>query len=130
QVDNIFAYLAYDGGFAAGTYSGMFGEQRLAEGMAVLRLITPEINQGMLAFLHENKFSYSLVDGLGKKGKVHVVFFVVKRENLDRLVSGIDEHHPQAFFTIENVRQVNEGHPFNSPLANQQSVRRWQLKRR
>lgn len=130
QVDNIFAYLAYAGGFAAGTYIGMYVEERLAVGMAVLRLITPEINQGMLDFLHENKFSYSLVDGMGKKGKVNIVFFVVKRENLDRLVSGINEHHPQAFFTIENVRQVNEGHPFNSPLANQQSVRRWQLKRR
>lgn len=130
QVDNVFAYLAYAGGFAAGTYIGMYVEERLAVGMAVLRLITPEINEGMLEFLHENKFSYSLVDGMGKKGKVNVVFFVVKRENLERLVEGINEHHPQAFFTIENIRQVNEGHSFNSPLDNHQSARRWQLKRR
>lgn len=130
QVDNIFAYLAYAGGFAAGTYIGMYVEERLAVGMAVLRLITPEINQGMFDFLHENKFSYSLVDGVGKKGKVNVVFFVVKRENLERLVMGINEHHPNAFYTIENIRQVNDGHPFNSPLDNRQSARRWQLKRR
>ncbi len=130
EVDNVFAYLAYAGGFASGTYIGMYVEERLAVGMAVLRLITPEINEGMLEFLHENKFSYSLVDGMGRKGKVNVVFFVVKRENLEQLVGGINEHHPQAFYTIENIRKVNEGHPFNSPLGNQQNVRRWQLKRR
>lgn len=130
QVDNIFAYLAYAGGFATGTLFGMYMEERLAVGMAVLRLITKEINEGMLNFLHENHFSYSLVDGMGKSGKVNVVFFVVKRENLERLIEGINEHHPNAFYTIENIRQVNEGHQFNSPIDNQQNARRWQLKRR
>ena len=130
QVDNIFAYLAYAGGFATGTYVGMYVEERLAVGMAVLRLITKEINEGMLNFLHENKFSYSLVDGMGRKGKVNVVFFVVKRENLPRLIQGINEHHPKAFYTIENIRQVNEGHQFNSPIGSQNNARRWQLKRR
>ena len=130
QVDNIFAYLAYAGGFAAGTYIGMYVEERLAVGMAVLRLITREINEGMLGFLHENKFSYSLIDGMGRKGKVNVVFFVVKRENLARLIEGINEHHPNAFYTIENIRQVSEEHQFNSPIGSQQNARRWQLKRR
>lgn len=130
QVDNIFAYLAYAGGFATGTFVGMYVEERLAVGMAVLRLITKEINEGMLNFLHENNFSYSLVDGMGKSGKVNVIFFVVKRENLQRLIKGINEHHPNAFYTIENIRQVNEGHQFNSPVNTQQDARRWQLKRR
>lgn len=130
QVDNIFAYLAYAGGFATGTYVGMYVEERLAVGMAVLRLITKEVNEGMLGFLHENKFSYSLVDAVGKKGKVNLVFFVVKRENLHRLIDGINEHHPNAFYTIENIRKVNEGHKFNSPIDDRQNARRWQLKRR
>ena len=130
QVNNIFAYLAYAGGFATGTYVGMYVEERLAVGMAVLRLITKDINEGMLEFLHENQFSYSLVDGTGKSGKVNVVFFVVKRENLERLVEGINEHHPNSFYTIENIRRVNEGHQFNSPIGNQPNARRWQLKRR
>ncbi len=130
QVDNVFAYLAYAGGFAAGTYIGMYVEERLAVGMAVLRLIAKDINEGMVEFLHENQFSYSLVDATGKSGKVNIVFFVVKRENLERLVKGINEHHPNAFYTIENIRQVNEGHQFNSPIGSQQNARRWQLKRR
>lgn len=108
----------------------MYVEERLAVGMAVLRLITREINEGMLGFLHENKFSYSLIDGMGRKGKVNVVFFVVKRENLARLIEGINEHHPNAFYTIENIRQVSEEHQFNSPIGSQQNARRWQLKRR
>lgn len=130
QVDNIFAYIAYAGGFATGTFVGMYVEERLAIGMAVLRLITKEVNEGMMTFLHDNNFSYSLIDGMGKTGKVNVVFFVVKRENLDHLIEGINEHHPNAFYTIENIRRVNESHHFNSPITNQQNARRWQLKRK
>ncbi|HZW78493.1 MAG TPA: DUF2179 domain-containing protein [Flavobacteriaceae bacterium] len=130
QVDNIFAYIAYAGGFATGTFVGMYVEERLAVGMAVLRLITKEINEGMLNFLHENKFSYSLVDGVGRTGKVNVIFFVVKRKDLDTLIEGINEYHPNAFYTIENIRKVNESHQFNSPITSQQHARRWQLKRK
>src|SRR5690606_7412185 len=130
QVDNVFAYLAYAGGFAAGTYIGMYVEERLAVGMAVLRLIAKDINEGMVEFLHENQFSYSLVDAIGRSGKVNIVFIVVKREKLERLVKRINEHHPQAIYTIENIRQVNEGHQFNSTIGSQQGARRWQLKRR
>lgn len=130
QVDNIFAYLAYAGGFATGTFVGMYVEERLAIGMAVLRLITKEINEGMMEFLHENKFSYSLVDGEGRSGKVNVIFFVVKRKDLDQLIQAINEHHPNAFYTIENIRKVNESHQFNLPITSQHTARRWQLKRR
>src|SRR5690606_18757648 len=116
EVDNIFAYLAYASGFAAGTFVGMYVEERLAVGMAVLRLITKEVSDGLMQFLHENNFSYSLIDGQGRTGKVNVVFLVVKRENLEMLIEGVNEHHPNAFYTIENIRQVNQSHQFISPV--------------
>ncbi len=38
---NVAAYLAYAAGFAAGTYIGMFIEDKLALGMVVVRAILP-----------------------------------------------------------------------------------------
>src|SRR5690554_4137967 len=40
NIDNVWSYLAYSGGFAAGTYVGMVIEEKLAIGRVVVRLIT------------------------------------------------------------------------------------------
>lgn len=130
DVDNVWAYLAYASGFATGTFVGMYIENKLAVGMAVLRLITKEINENLMNFLHENNFRYSLIDGTGKKGKVNVVFLVVKKEKLNKLIDAINEHHPKAFYTIESVRQVNESHEFTSQGSRSNKYRLWQMKRR
>lgn len=112
DVDNIYAYLAYATGFATGTYFGMYIEEKLAVGRVVLRLITKELNEGLIDFLHSNGFRYSLIDGMGKTGKVNLVFLVVQRKSLKKLIDGVNEHHPNAFYTIENIQKVNEDHPF------------------
>lgn len=112
DVNNVFAYLAYASGFAAGTYFGMYIEEKLAVGRVVLRLITKGLNDGLIEFLHANNFRYSLMDGMGKRGKVNVAFLVVKRKDLDFLIEGVNEHHPNAFYTIEGVQKVNESHPY------------------
>lgn len=130
DVDNIWAYLAYASGFATGTFVGMYIESKLAVGMAVLRLITKEVSENLMDFLHEHNFRYSLIDGNGRKGKVNVVFLVVKKEKLPKLIDAINEHHPKAFYTIEGVRQVNESHEFTSQGSKTGKYRLWQMKRR
>lgn len=112
DVDNVFAYLAYASGFATGTYCGMYIEEKLAVGKVVLRVITKEINDELLEFLHANNYRYSLIDGMGKRGPVNVVFLVVKRKYLKPLIDGVTEYHPNAFYTVEGVQKVNESHPF------------------
>lgn len=130
NVDNVWSYFAYALGFAAGTFVGMYIEERLAVGMVVLRLITKTIRKELIDFLHENDFRYSILDGKGKTGKVNVMFTVVKREKLDKLVAGINQYHPKAFYTVEGVRQVNELDQFASPASKGLTYRFKQLKRR
>src|SRR5690554_5537446 len=86
NIDNAWSYLAYASGFATGTFVGMYIEEKLAIGRVVLRLITRELNEGLLEFLHKNSFRYSLIDGMGKTGKVNLVFLVVQRKNLNKLI--------------------------------------------
>lgn len=130
NVNNVWSYFAYAAGFATGTFVGMYIEEKLAVGRVVLRLISKKVTEGLMEFLHDNNFRYSILDGKGRMGKVNVMFLVVKREDLARLIEGINKHHPNAFYTIEGVKQVNESGQFSSPLPKSTGYRWWQLKRR
>ncbi len=108
NIDNIWSYFAYAAGFATGTYVGMYIEEKLALGRVVVRLITREPVYSLITFLHDHDYRYSILDAEGRTGKVNVVFTVVKREKLKHLISGINQYHPKAFFTIEGVKRVSE----------------------
>lgn len=133
NIDNIWSYLAYAGGFAAGTYVGMVIEEKLALGRVVVRLITNTEVDSFLNFLNEHHYRYSIIDAEGRKGKVNVVFLVIKRDALNHLTAGINEHHPKSFYTIEGVKKVKEG-SYDGALTETPSISlgfRWlQLKRK
>lgn len=108
NIDNIWSYVAYAGGFAMGTFIGITIEEKLAFGKVVLRLFAPDNVDELIGFLEENNYRYSIIDAVGRKGKVNVVFMVVKRDSLKHLIENINHFYPKAFFTIEGVKQVSE----------------------
>lgn len=108
NIDNVWSYIAYASGFAMGTFIGITLEERLAYGKVVLRLFAAKPVEELILFLEENDYRYSILDAEGRKGKVNIVFMVVKRDSLKHLIAGIDQLHPNAFFTIEGVKQVSE----------------------
>ena len=128
NIDNVFSYRAYASGFAVGTYVGMYMEEKLAIGRVVLRLITKEQVHEFLTYLRANDYRYSILDAQGKKGKVNVVFLVLKREKLNDLTTAINEYHPNAFYTIEGVKMVREHDMNDSPRGI--GLWRMQLKRK
>lgn len=129
NIDNFLSYIAYASGFAAGTFVGMYLEEKLAIGRVVLRLITKEPIHELLTFLKDNNYRYSIIDAVGKTGKVNVVFLVLKREYLNHLTEAINRYHPSAFYTIEGVKMVNEA---NINQDNPRQIGFWglQLKRK
>ena len=129
NIDNVLSYFAYASGFAAGTYVGIYIEERLALGRVVLRLITREPVHEFLTFLNENDYRYSMLDAEGKTGKVNVVFLVLKREHLTHLTTSINKYHPNAFYTIEGVKMVNEGN-ITQEVSKGIGFKRLQLKRK
>lgn len=106
NIDNVGSYIAYASGFAMGTFVGITIENKLALGKVVLRLITHKPIQELIDYFHDEDVRYSLLDAQGRTGKVNILFLVVKRDKLQALLQGIDRHHPNAFYTIEGVKQV------------------------
>lgn len=108
HIDNPISYLAYASGYAAGTYFGMFIEEKLALGRVVVRVITGRPANELIDYLKENNYRYSNIDATGNDGKVNIIFTVVKREALKTLIPTIKDYNPKAFFTIEGVKKVSD----------------------
>ncbi|HNQ25125.1 MAG TPA: DUF2179 domain-containing protein [Methanoregulaceae archaeon] len=109
NISNVACYIAYGGGFAAGTLLGMTVEERLSIGTVVVRVISNEDITGLLSFLRAHSFGVTIADGEGSKGKVKIILSVIKRQDLEEVVRGIQHHLPGTFYSVEEIKSVAEG---------------------
>jgi uncharacterized protein YebE (UPF0316 family) len=109
HLDNPICYVAFAGGFAMGTYVGLFIEKRLAIGLQVLRIIINQNAQPLIASLQDANFGVTVIDGHGAKGPVKVIYTIIKRKDFDFVRELIDRTNPQAFYSIEDIRVANQG---------------------
>lgn len=106
---NMVAYIAYAAGFAVGNYVGMAIEDRLAIGTLVIRIILSRDGKTLVDKLREDGFGVTYVDGHGTTGPVMLVYTVVMRKELERVVDIIHSTSPKSFFTVEELRSVQQG---------------------
>ena len=107
---NIANFLAYAFGFATGTYVGLLVEEKISIGMVILRVVTTdESYDAITAFLKSENHGVTSVDARGSRGTVTMVLSLVNRSELPRITRAIEAINPHAFFSIEDVRYVNEG---------------------
>jgi uncharacterized protein YebE (UPF0316 family) len=109
NVTNVASYIAYGAGFAAGTLLGMTVEERLSLGTVVVRVISNEEITSLVSFLRERSFGVTIAEGEGSKGKVKIILSVIKRQDLDEVVGGIQHYLPGAFYSVEEIKSVAEG---------------------
>ncbi len=109
NVSNVACYIAYGGGFAAGTLLGMTVEEHLSLGTVVVRVISNEDITGLVTFLRERSFGVTIADGEGSKGRVKIILSVIKRQDQGEVVGGIHRYLPRAFYSVEELRSVADG---------------------
>lgn len=107
--NNFIAYLAYAAGFAVGNYVGMVIEERLAIGTLIIRIILPQRGDLLSERLREAGYGVTYVDGHGGSGAVMLIYTIVMRRELERVMDIIHEIAPKAFFTVEELRSVQQG---------------------
>lgn len=106
---NVMCYIAWAGGYATGTFLGLFLEEKLALGTQVIRLISNKEYDGLLAELKNKKHGYTMVDGQGAMGAVKVIFITVERKNLKQIIELINQFMPGSFYSIEDIRETSLG---------------------
>ncbi|MBC8320442.1 MAG: DUF2179 domain-containing protein [Bacteroidetes bacterium] len=129
NLDNISCFIAYAAGFATGNYVGLIIEQKLALGIQMFRIITQKDASSLILSLSESGYGVTSIEALGKNGIVDVIYSVVKRSENSKIIEIINRFNPNAFYSIEDIRMVNE----NGVKLNKKfefSVPRWLRKGR
>lgn len=108
NIDNPMSYIAYAGGFGAGTYVGMVFEEKLALGRVLVRIITPKALPDLISYMRDKDYRFTKVGGEGSFGKVELVFTVMRRDLLPVFIEKIKSLDEKAFYTIESVKRVSE----------------------
>jgi uncharacterized protein YebE (UPF0316 family) len=117
NLGNVYCYLAYAAGFAAGNFVGIYIEEKLAMGVFLIRIITKKEAARLIAGLNSEGYGATSITAQGSTGQVAIVYSVIKRGDLDRVLEIIKQFNPKAFYSIEDVRFVSRGvFPLRSTL--------------
>jgi len=109
NLDNYINYIAYAAGFATGNYAGMIIEERLAMGIQMIRVFTYQRGTELVQALNGSGFGATSVEAHGARENVQLIYTIVQRNDLDKVLDIINDFNPKAFYTIEDVKEVNEG---------------------
>ncbi len=129
HLNNFAYYLAYAGGFAVGNYVGLLIEEKIAIGKVVIRIITRKSANSLINALHDESFGVTIVPAQGMEDNVHIIYTVLKRHDIDKVINMIKKYNPRSFYSIEDVRHVSQGifpiEPLTPTRVSLNRIKRW-----
>ena len=109
NLSNPVCYIAYASGFAMGNFVGMWIVEKLSLGVVIIRVVTKKDAKELISHLRIAEYGVTSVEGYGTTGQVKVVFTIVPRCEVKKVVDLIKAFNPNAFYTIEEVGFVGQG---------------------
>jgi uncharacterized protein YebE (UPF0316 family) len=101
--------FAFAGGFTAGNFLGVIIEKKLAIGSVVVRVITPRDVTDLIGGLHAADYGVTTIDAQGATGPVKIVFTIVRRKELEHVVSIIKAFDANAFYSVDDLQSLQAG---------------------
>ena len=109
NLDSPVKFVAYAGGYAAGTMLGVSIERWLAIGNALLRIVAPIASPPLEDALREAGFYVTILNARGRDGDVRVAFTILPRRRIPDAMRLIARVNPGAFVTFEPTTPVRPG---------------------
>lgn len=114
HLDSWLHIVGYAGGFASGTYVGVWLEGRFALGVNVVRAIIPHKPDRSPGFrvahlLREHGYVVTEVLGQGQESTVDILLLVVRRKDVPQVLNLLRQGDPDVFVSVEDVRSVQGG---------------------
>lgn len=110
SLTDVWHILGYSGGFALGTYLGMFIEAKLSMGCSLARIVSRDFSEDVAGILWEHGFGASVFDASGKKGPVKITHSFCRRKDIRKLLTLVDIIDPKAFVTVHDARLSRHGY--------------------
>lgn len=101
--------IGYSAGFATGMLIGLFVEERMAVGYALLRVISSTRGAVIADDLRSAGFAVTEIPAWGLHGNVSMLYCFVRRKRMDDVVGCVVSADEAAFISIEDVRSVKHG---------------------
>lgn len=109
HLDNWLCYLTYGLGFATGNFIGIMLEERLSIGNVLVRVFPKKDTTNLIEDLRETGFGVSVVEIQGKAGRKKMLLSLVERKSIEEFIEMVLYHNPNAFYSVEDVKAVNDG---------------------
>jgi uncharacterized protein YebE (UPF0316 family) len=109
RVDNPLCFIAYAGGFSIGNYVGIRIEEKLAMGTLIVRVFLTTKESKLKERLYEAGFGVTTIEAQGRDGAVDILFSVIKRKDLYKVVEIIESSQYNVFYSIEEAKSVSKG---------------------
>lgn len=109
NLHSVWHVLGYSGGFAAGTLAGLWVEGKLAVGLATVRVICQANGEEVADGLRDRGFGVTEFQGTGRRGKVEMIYTLVKRRQIRDVLRTVETLAPDAFISVEEPRTIRRG---------------------
>jgi uncharacterized protein YebE (UPF0316 family) len=108
NLNNWVCYIAWAGGYATGSYIGLYIEEKIALGIQVIRIITNQGSEELINELKNKNYGLTILDAEGARGPVKMIFTVVSRKSVKDVIAIINQYTPQSFYSVEDVRSASQ----------------------
>jgi len=109
HLDSILHILGYAGGYAMGTYVGITIEQKIAYGVATVRVVSTRAGVEIAEALRVAGYGVTEFPGFGRDGAVEILNSVVLRRHITDVLRIVTEHDGDAFVTVEEPKVLRGG---------------------
>lgn len=115
-------FVAYAAGFSAGTYLGMWIENKLKVGTLIVRIITAEDIDTLISKLNKAGFDFTHMEAEGSLGPVEIIFTIVKRKHWPKVKGIIESFDADAFYSVEDVKFASDTENGELPKSNSERI--------
>lgn len=100
---------AFAGGFTLGNFLGILLEEKLAMGSVGVHMITHRDASGVIEALRSAGYGVTRLDAQGATGPVQVIYTVIKRKQLERVLTTARQLHPNLFYSVDDLHSTTVG---------------------
>jgi len=100
---------AFVGGFTLGNFLGILLEEKLAIGSVGVHMITHRDASQLIDALRAADYGVTRIEAEGATGPVQVVYTVVRRKELERVLKIARRYQPNLFYSVDDLHSAAAG---------------------
>jgi len=115
NITNTWLIIVYGLGFAAGTFSGIWLEEKISLGKARIRFVIRTNYIAVMDALEKEGYRLTVVTADYKRGTAKIITLLTDRNKIKKVIKIVNGINSKVFYSIEDVRFVSEGIEKNKP---------------